>query len=761
MKKLRLRFVVLSLIISICACFCLAACNDDNDGKKDDGSKPSVTALTAPTVAIDDNGKATWDEVANAVGYAYKIDDGAEQTVESREVQLENGQSVAVKAKGDGLNYTDSEWSKTVTYTAAVVGPVKLDTPAVNIYIDGLATWGAIANASNYIVKIGEAETETTATSVRLQNEQTVSVQAVGDGDSYLTGDFSSPKTYKAPTTILATPENLTVAIQGTDTGKVILSWDAVQGANGYEYRINGGLTTATVEETSVTVDLSAIDASRLDDTWFFQVRALSGDIYDIVYEYLLAAAKDDGDYSDILASGAYCEEVEFAVSNDDIYTVAEIIKIMNYYGNSLPYREFMVSGTVTANADGDAVLENGFTLFGKDVPELYLAIDERLVGLDVTAMGTLAVNGGVKGLSSYRSVDFDNIAENDRYALVIDTLNAWNMLKSDSKIMDDFYLPVKLYGVNIMWDVDDDDTGAFALDEYGNVTITCPAAGADDIPVMLTATLYIDDNNIYLDDEPIFMFVITADTRIQLAAPKINIDPKTGIATWNEVDNAVRYWYNVYGVINDDYTNWEANIVDITGYVEAGQKPAVQMYNKLWISVRAIGDGVTYKDSEVDPKQYNYYPETVEPDGTPLVFDMTKLTQTGALANANYIFGLACNNSSVFESASASRVVLGNDDSNGAVMGTGFIKVGSSNNNGKITLNFSKRILGVVITARQWNKDQKDKISVNGSEQQTASKNDWGIMYFNFTASKASKTVEIDTDNRVFIQSITVYVED
>ena len=184
-------------------------------------------------------------------------------------------------------------------------------------------------------------------------------------------------------------------------------------------------------------------------------------------------------------------------------------------------------------------------------------------------------------------------------------------------------------------------------------------------------------------------------------------------------------------------------------------------MKDTCWISVQALGDGITYKDSEVDPKQYNYYPETTEPDGTPLAFDLTKLTQTGTLGNPDYIFGLACGNASVFESASASRVVLGNDDSNGAVTGTGFIKVGSANNTGKITINFNKKINGVVITARQWNKDQKDKVSVNGSEAQTASKNDWGIMYFNFTASKASKTVEIDTDNRVFIKSITVYVAD
>ncbi|MDE5592962.1 MAG: hypothetical protein K2I75_03415, partial [Clostridiales bacterium] len=336
---------------------------------------------------------------------------------------------------------------------------------------------------------------------------------------------------------------------------------------------------------------------------------------------------------------------------------------------------------------------------------------------------------------------------------------NAWDMIKEDSKIMGDFYLPVKLYGVNILWNVIVDDEDAFVMDKYGNVTVTCPASGADDIDVMLTAMLYVDNDHMYEEDELTFMFAITSDTRTQLAAPKVNINPKTGVATWNKIDHAVGYRVNYYGFSTPG--DYYSEYVDKNIIISADGNREVQLKDTWWIKVWAIGDGVTYKDSEVDPKQYNYYPETVEPDGTPLEFDLTKLTQKGDLANANYIFGLACGNASVFESASATRVVLGNDDVNGAVMGTGFIKVGSANNDGKITLNFNKRITGVVITARQWNKDQKDKISVNGSEQQTASKNDWGIMYFNFTASKASKKVEIDTDNRVFIQKITVYVED
>lgn len=628
--------------------------------------------------------------------------------------------------------------------------PVKLGTPAVTVYGDGLATWEAITNASNYVVKIGDKETETTGTSAQLKNGETISVQAVGNGTSYLTGDFSAQKTYKAPAGNLVAPENLTAQIQGVDAGKVILNWSAVEGASGYEYIINGAKENAVVvEETSVTVDLSEIDATKLDRTWVFQVKALGNYAEEIA---------DDGDYSDYRTSSDYCEEVKFAVSNDEIYTVAEILKIMNYYGDNLPSREFWVTGTIESNADGDAVLEGGFTLFGDFVPELYLAIDGKLEGIEVIAMGTLIADGDKKGLSSYRSVDFENIEDSARYALVIETLNSWDMLKEDSKIMGDFYLPVSLYGVNIMWDVDDDDTGAFALDDYGNVTVTCPADG-EDIYVMLIATLYVNDDNIYVDEEPTFMFLIVADSRTQLAAPKISIDPKTGVATWNKIEHATGYRVTYYGfsVPGDYYSDYVSKDIIIA----ANGNRSVELKDTWWITVQALGDEVAYKNSDVASKQYNYYPSTIEPDGTPLTFDLTKLTQTGELQNPTYIFGLACDNSSVFVSASATRVELGNSDVNGAVTGKGFIKVGSASNDGKITLNFNKKILGVVITVRQWNKDQNDKISVNGSEQQTASKNDWGVMYFNFTASKASTTVEIDADNRVFIQSITVYVAD
>ncbi|MDE6029987.1 MAG: hypothetical protein K2F90_06705, partial [Clostridiales bacterium] len=624
MKNRRLWLVILSLVVTIFACLCLAACGDvntGNGGDKGDGNGdgkdpivpivPATTELTAPYIHIRINGKATWNNVANASGYVFKIDDGAEQTAENREVVLENNQSIAVKAKGDGVNYSDSKWSEAITY--------------------------------------------------------------------------------KAPKGNLAAPENLTVRIQGTDMGKVVVSWDAVAGTHIYEYAINGpDQNSAMVFENAVTVDLSEIDETKLDDTWVFQVRALSDDGEDA----------DDGDYSDWYFSSNYCAGVEFKISDDDIYTVAEITKIINYYGEHIPNREFMVGGKIAENKNGNAVLEGGFTLFGEYVPELYLAIDDRLEGLEVTAMGTLVADGEVKGLSSYRSVDFEDIEENDRYDLVIETLNAWDILNGNSKVMGDLYLPAKLYGVNMLWEADDDDTGAFVIDDYGNVTVTCPADGEEDIYVILTALMYIDEDHEY-DGELGFELYITSDVRIQLAAPKVNINPKTGVATWNKIDNAIGYRVNYYGFSTPG--DYYSEYIDKTIIISANGNREVTLKDTWWIKVWAIGDGVTYKDSEVDPKQYNYYPETVEPDGTPLDFDMIKLTQTGKLANPTYIFGLACGNASVFESASATNVELGNSDSHGVVTGTGFIKVGSASSNGKITLNFNKRIKGVVITARQW----------------------------------------------------------
>ena len=129
MKKL------LILLTVLFASLTLAACNINlGSGEKTEPTtgENQANQLAAPTVTVDESGLASWNTVENAVGYIYKLN-GKEQATMKTSLQLSNGDELAVKAKGDGKNYTDSDYSETVTYTAqAVVG---LPEPASGFYM--------------------------------------------------------------------------------------------------------------------------------------------------------------------------------------------------------------------------------------------------------------------------------------------------------------------------------------------------------------------------------------------------------------------------------------------------------------------------------------------------------------------------------------------------------------------------------------------------------------------------------------------------
>ena len=86
------------------------------------------TKLGIPTVTISSTGLASWTAVANASSYVYKINGGAETPTTATSVQLTDGQSIVVKAVGDGTNYTDSDYSATQTYTAGTPAPTPAPT---------------------------------------------------------------------------------------------------------------------------------------------------------------------------------------------------------------------------------------------------------------------------------------------------------------------------------------------------------------------------------------------------------------------------------------------------------------------------------------------------------------------------------------------------------------------------------------------------------------------------------------------------------
>lgn len=100
------------------------------------GCTPKAAKLETPVVTVDASGVAIWKAVANASSYTYKIDDGEEVNVNTNKVTLSNGQSIQVKAVGDGKKFSDSDYSAVVTYNAAEVkDPVDLPQPELGYYI--------------------------------------------------------------------------------------------------------------------------------------------------------------------------------------------------------------------------------------------------------------------------------------------------------------------------------------------------------------------------------------------------------------------------------------------------------------------------------------------------------------------------------------------------------------------------------------------------------------------------------------------------
>lgn len=118
MKKIL--FLFLCFVISLT----LIACNSEDIKDALDDLK----TLDTPLVTISEDGVASWEKVKHADGYAYKINNESAVKTDELEVQLEYGDSIRVKALGDGEKYDDSKYSARLTYEGSAVGPTEEET---------------------------------------------------------------------------------------------------------------------------------------------------------------------------------------------------------------------------------------------------------------------------------------------------------------------------------------------------------------------------------------------------------------------------------------------------------------------------------------------------------------------------------------------------------------------------------------------------------------------------------------------------------
>lgn len=144
----------------------------------------------------------------------------------------------------------------------------KLQTPySLKVSSDNVLTWSIVKEAVAYLPNINGVDCETvTSNQLALSDvveggHLSIKVKAIADGKIRQDSDWSEVLEY-AMAVILAAPQPVV-------TGKTV-SWEAVEGASGYEYEINGSI----VITESTTVDLS----EYLAETYTVRVRAIPAD---------------------------------------------------------------------------------------------------------------------------------------------------------------------------------------------------------------------------------------------------------------------------------------------------------------------------------------------------------------------------------------------------------------------------------------------------------------------------------------------------
>ena len=166
------------------------------------------------------------------------------------------------RAKGDGVQYSDSEWS-TVQSTKVAS---QLATPIVTV--SGLSqttatlSWGAIANRSSYTVKwrvvgastwnqtTGLTTTSKALTGLTLGTTYEYEVIVVGNGSTYITSEAATGTFTTVALITLNTPTNL--ASSNITNNSATVSWTGDDRATQFkvEYRASGA---STWEEKLVT----------------------------------------------------------------------------------------------------------------------------------------------------------------------------------------------------------------------------------------------------------------------------------------------------------------------------------------------------------------------------------------------------------------------------------------------------------------------------------------------------------------------------
>ena len=388
----------------------------------------------------------------------------------------------------------------------------------------------------------------------KLTSGQEIAVTSVGNGDNISDSTTATTKIYTAPATLATiTVDDITFdyMFEGADgedlAGKVIVSWNAVSGANKYEYILNGN------EENATVISTNSVKLTLTDGVSSFAVRAIADPDETVA---------DNGNYSDRYNSGKYALDDEDAIlfaqfnvdgrtdDDDEPYTVAEILRVMDFYGSAAADfpsdKEFKVAGVVTSSTlssgSYDIWLKNGdttqaFEIYhakASSIPADYTEKD-ALVNYTVTAKGYLTVYYATKEFKQNCEVISVYMADADKVKFATEDLASKSAPTPEITAADYTYtLPVEgLYGTKITWsftglDISDDGDDMWD-DEEGTLVVTRPDIGADARTFTATATVSYGEGENKVESEPLTAIEFTVEAK----GASVNL-PKTATMSHN-----------------------------------------------------------------------------------------------------------------------------------------------------------------------------------------------------------------------------------
>ncbi len=212
----------------------------------------------------------TWNEVVGATGYEIEVDgvvkdNGASTTFVHEGLSANTEHTYRVRAKNGDIR---SFWSESVTTITMPAVPQNLKTMVTSTEIT--LTWDLVPGATGYEVEVDGVivdnglNTTYVHTDLEPLSTHTYRVRARNEGGA---GDWSMLLT---ETTIFGTPTNLS-AVPASDS--IILTWDPVEGATGYDVMVDGEVVDNGNSTTYTHIGLEP-------NTWHvYRVRAKSENV--------------------------------------------------------------------------------------------------------------------------------------------------------------------------------------------------------------------------------------------------------------------------------------------------------------------------------------------------------------------------------------------------------------------------------------------------------------------------------------------------